>query len=476
MKQKLKNNKGITLIALVITIIVMLILVTVTIRVATNGNLFTHAANAVKGTKEAIRQENGILDGTFGEKSIEDWVEGLSANSIGETEGTINGITIKLSIAGKRVDNPPIPTGFSYKEGNIRDGYVITDGTNEFVWVPVDKNQKISLEVSSGEDIKSLKLYDPSGTVILSKNDDEIETEGTFTEIPPTTNGIYTATVITESDTAALKLFTVYSLYALTLNWLSPEVLTSIDPSFTSIEVVEAAFSSYGTNIDMVVSNNYSTYHITGYQETEDYNSYVAKNGGFYIGRFEAGKAATGFVCKQNAEPYNYISQIDAKALVEGKYSSNTFICDLPTGSAWDRTIGFLMEEGENSKTSSQVFADSTTWGNYKNASFTITNTSAKYSENNGTSYNQISTSYPKATSSSILLTTGASTDFKSKKIYDLAGNLWEWTTEPSGSNRVSRGGSYSHIGDNIPASIRLNDDPSSSISYIGFRPALFVK
>lgn len=67
----MKNEKGITLIALVITIIVMLILVTVTIRVATDGNLFTHAANAAKGTKSAIADENAILDGNIGNKTIE---------------------------------------------------------------------------------------------------------------------------------------------------------------------------------------------------------------------------------------------------------------------------------------------------------------------------------------------------------------------------------------------------------------------
>lgn len=67
----MRNNKGITLIALVITIIVMLILVTVTIQVATNGNLFTHAGNAAKGTKSAIADENAILDGNIGNKTIE---------------------------------------------------------------------------------------------------------------------------------------------------------------------------------------------------------------------------------------------------------------------------------------------------------------------------------------------------------------------------------------------------------------------
>ena len=54
----LKKQKGITLIALIITIIVMLILVGVTVNVALNGGLFEKAETATKGTEEkAILEE-----------------------------------------------------------------------------------------------------------------------------------------------------------------------------------------------------------------------------------------------------------------------------------------------------------------------------------------------------------------------------------------------------------------------------------
>jgi len=54
----LKNEKGITLIALIITIIVMLILVGVTINVALNGGLFTKAEDAASATeKDAIYEQ-----------------------------------------------------------------------------------------------------------------------------------------------------------------------------------------------------------------------------------------------------------------------------------------------------------------------------------------------------------------------------------------------------------------------------------
>ena len=73
------DNRGITLIALVITIIVMLILVTVTIQVATQGNLFKHAGNSVKSTKNAVLQENYVGEGKIqvaGERfdSIDEYV------------------------------------------------------------------------------------------------------------------------------------------------------------------------------------------------------------------------------------------------------------------------------------------------------------------------------------------------------------------------------------------------------------------
>ena len=60
---KNRNNKGITLIALVITIIVMLILVSVTITIAVNGGLFNYAKDASVETNEAMEQEQTLGNG-----------------------------------------------------------------------------------------------------------------------------------------------------------------------------------------------------------------------------------------------------------------------------------------------------------------------------------------------------------------------------------------------------------------------------
>ena len=57
MERKIKNQKGITLVALVITIIVMLILVAVSVTVAINGGLFTQAKEAGNSWEDKSAEE-----------------------------------------------------------------------------------------------------------------------------------------------------------------------------------------------------------------------------------------------------------------------------------------------------------------------------------------------------------------------------------------------------------------------------------
>ena len=62
-KEETKKNKGITLIALVITIIVMLILVAVTINMSISGSLFRYAAKATGET--VIGEEKEIIQRAY---------------------------------------------------------------------------------------------------------------------------------------------------------------------------------------------------------------------------------------------------------------------------------------------------------------------------------------------------------------------------------------------------------------------------
>ena len=80
-------------------------------------------------------------------------------------------------------------------------------------------------------------------------------------------------------------------------------------------------------------------------------------------------------------------------------------------------------------------------------------------------------------------LATGSAEETKINNIYDMAGNMWEWTTEtgkPDGGNTVRavlRGGSFNGDGSNNPVSHR-NGDVATSGFYvlIGFRVVLYIQ
>ena len=57
----MKENKGITLVALIITIIVLLILAVVTISAVNEGDLFAHANNAARAYDKAATDENTMI-------------------------------------------------------------------------------------------------------------------------------------------------------------------------------------------------------------------------------------------------------------------------------------------------------------------------------------------------------------------------------------------------------------------------------
>ena len=62
------------------------------------------------------------------------------------------------------------------------------------------------------------------------------------------------------------------------------------------------------------------------------------------------------------------------------------------------------------------------------------------------------------------------------KNIYDMAGNVYEWTMEAYDTvSRVIRGGGCISSGDNFPASYRYYLSPDYSNDDIGFRVTLYL-
>lgn len=104
--KKLKTNRGITLIALIITIIVMLILVAVTVSVALNGGLFTTAKDAANKTQLEIDRETlqvGIIGALNGELKIATSNDLISNLPLGwDVTGTDGGPYIATSPKGNK--------------------------------------------------------------------------------------------------------------------------------------------------------------------------------------------------------------------------------------------------------------------------------------------------------------------------------------------------------------------------------------
>ncbi len=459
MKRTNNPEKAITLIALVVTIVVLLILAAVSISMLTGENgVITQAQNAKDKTKIGEEKEQVQLAATAA-KGKTNWGEITEDNFRAELDNNIGSGKYTLSkngdiftvtyndskrsydvdangniteqgeasliatmiIEGEKVETPPLPSSdFSHIDGTVDTGYVIKDSKgNEFVWVPVDKNQKIKINVSSKEKIDSISLTDPYGDEIPLVNTDNLGTSYNNQEIEPTINGTYCLTVTAGGETKKVFL-NAHSLYAMDvfLDWLLTEeyaenIGTTLEQLLESLGVsnVEDAYQVIGAQLKNM------------YSDTEDYKESVNENGGFYIARYEASYENGNVVSKEstiantnstleNGKLWNNISQEEALSKSKAMYTSTEFTSSLLTGAAWDRTLGWLEETG--AVNALEIVGDSKNWGNFYDDTFS--NTTG-------------------------LINTGEYDETERNHIYDLVGNLCEWTTETTyEGGRVFRG------------------------------------
>ena len=211
----------------------------------------------------------------------------------------------------------------------------------------------------------------------------------------------------------------------------------------------------------------------------------VYKNGGFYIGKYETGienapktdgdknTAPTEIpVIKQNAYPYNYVTCSQAQTLASGMVKSENYTSSLMFGVQWDLVLKYLETKGT---AQADLKTDSASIGNYYDNLWEITNENSKYAPN-GSGWTSGARG-KKELNTSILLSTGASETFSKQGIYDIAGNVSEWTleyTSNSSSPCAYRGGNYGHYGDVYPAADRGNVGTTDYYVDIGFRVSLF--
>ena len=191
----------------------------------------------------------------------------------------------------------------------------------------------------------------------------------------------------------------------------------------------------------------------------------VATYGGYYIGRYETGdlSQATPVVKRINTDINNqtwYTMWKKAR-----KLSGTSAGAQMIWGIQWDETLKWLIDIGE--KTYAEIASDSTSWGNYINNSFTYyTNTSKSTAT--------------KASNSNIIIPSGAYEGTNANNIFDLAGNMSEWTLESyilkANYGRTYRSGFFSGNGYQVTASYRYYHTPNFIDNDIGLRCSLFIK
>ena len=228
------------------------------------------------------------------------------------------------TVTSKRPTKPYLPTGFTKVDGTtLENGLTIQDSTgNQYVWVEVPKTAEV---------------YPTAGLSITSFTDEE------YTAIE---NDLHTYT----KDYRKSGWEDKYSSDAAT--GLTSEQYTALKQK-------------------MLKS--------------------VYQNGGFYVGKYETGIEDTPKtdgsestaptetpVIKQNAYPYNYVTCSQAQTLASNMESGN-YTSSLMFGVQWDLVLKYLETKGT---AQADLKTNSTSWGNYYNNLWNITNANSKYAPN----------------------------------------------------------------------------------------------
>ena len=433
----MKKNKGITLIALIITIIILLILVGVSLNLLIKGDLFGSAEKAVEGTNAKVEEQQTAVDELMGE--------------LDEVEKEIEEQQRQQEEAEKQKNLPG--TRVSENTKYIRDG--------KTAWIP--KGFTVSGIKTEQSIDNGLVIYDiPEGITPDWSNPDSVKTKyNQFVWIP---------VEVTASDTETS--IEAFKRSAWTANAeTGGERTTGLNTSFTEPNATNDTDDK--TGIAKQIANLTKS---------------IYKHGGFYIGRYEAGSktprtsssGVTEIGIKQDMYPYIYVKWGDSMSSIgttgavylsnslynTNEYGATSMLC---TGACWDSMLDFIKDREHS-------VMDSRTWGNYSNSE-TFEITRGAYAVYNSTlgSFNNVENKYSKIKDTSILLTTGATERNCSKNIYDVAGNCLEWTTESSSSSyRVSRGGSCNFNGFDYPAYNRVVYSAGSGYN-VSFRSSLYV-
>ena len=497
---KTKEIKGITLITLVITIVVLIILAGVSINaVISDDGIIKKAQNSANLTKEAEVKEainRTILEFylTDDYETLEDFLKAKAEDgSIDSVTKNADGtLTVKKGEYSVTVENKTNSSGGSSSGGS-------TGGETQTPEITIGEAKVVANSDGTGSAITDAASVYLGNTLYITFSHSIIGGTTVVDKTIPyavTKNGTYTFTVTgtvngksyTKNVSVTVNQFKDVYEYMQTNTkvtysdgevWV-PEGFKVAGDSASTVQGGIVIEDKDGNQFVWVPVATIADYKITAYanqnispfSETlpEDEKTSVEKYKGFYIGRYEAGdkentEAKTlrssndvtkTVTIKANQAPYNYVTRTQAISLAEGFKNQQGYKAKtkLVSSYAWDTTIAFLQKVNSDYGSSSEE-------GNYNNTTF---------------SYIDITgASKTKEKNSNVLVPTGQTTPVCN--IYDMGGNIWEWTTERcslTDGPYALRGGTCYNNFTSHPAGFRFSYSAVADALF-GFRLTLFM-
>ena len=541
------KNRGITLIALVVTVIVLLILAGVSISMLTGENgIIKNAAKAKESTDTSSDLEFLQLKAT---EALMDYYQKNTTES--EDEYILDkwdaDKTNKIDVhtADKTITYNGKVYAISDIVGNESEKKKITENSLKQITVSNVENEEDKKILSNGkvriivEEENGMRaaipngfyyvIGKPSNGLVISDRygDDDNNTKGgnQFVWVPCSED-----TTATSSNTNGTEV-TYEKVNGLAKTWKSNAkynvkqwYYTKVPDGYKNEKTEIVDWKDDGGDLDSV--KKYKGFYIARYeaglpadenlwswQNDAKYGWTNGKNPGDTAGERNSNISKMTPVSKKNNASWNRVSQVNAITLSEKMYAGSSVVTSkLVDSYAWDTILAWYNKTGIDC-------SESTSYGNYLNSKLSLTNmlyavhvyhdgTSTTANPTNDKSgWKSYASKYTvgtievparssKAGTDRTLyeLPTGALDMTKKNNIYDLAGNMWEWTTETgehkikdangnsvddgngAGTRAVRRGGSfYDHGGDN-PVARRNGDGGYSGYGFnIGFRVVLYI-